>query len=67
MARSLKEALRDGKISERQLETLIRREARELGMTYAEALRRARSGSLPDSTLGIDLSLLVSMHDAPRH
>jgi hypothetical protein len=65
MPRALKSAIQAGQLSERQLEQLIKHEARELGLTYRQAVRRAREGRLPDSTIGTDLAMLVSILDAP--
>jgi hypothetical protein len=65
MPKALKSAIQARQLSERQLERLIAHEARELGLTYRQAVRRARSGKLPDSTIGTDLTMLVSILDAP--
>ncbi len=65
MPKALQTAIRGGRLTERQLERLIEHEAREIGLSYQQAIRRARSGKLPDSTIGTDLSMLVSILDAP--
>jgi hypothetical protein len=67
MPKELKEALKRGRLTERQLKRLVEHEARELGLTYRQAVLRARSGKLPDTTVGTDLAMLVSILDAPKH
>jgi hypothetical protein len=57
----LARAIESGHISQAQLRQLITLEAKAIGLTYEEAIARARSGSLPRNSTGADLDLLVTM------
>lgn len=61
LPRKLREAIETGELTEQQLRELITLEARELGFTYEEAVRRARERRLPHNVLGADLELLVQL------
>jgi hypothetical protein len=59
---SLVDAIERGELTREQLDELIRLEARALGLDYAEAVRRARAGTLPEQyPLRADLELLVDL------
>jgi hypothetical protein len=64
MTRSLQEAIKRGRLNDGDLRRLISHEARQLGLSTEQALRRARANKLPDSTIGIDLRMLVSILDS---
>jgi hypothetical protein len=57
----LREAIEAGVLTREQLEDLIAFEAAELGLTFADAVDKARRDELPKSIAGADLRLLVSM------
>ena len=59
--KELVDALEAGELTDEQLRQLITLEARALGLTFDEAIRRAKDGSLPGCHLGADLSLLVEL------
>ncbi|MCI0483427.1 MAG: hypothetical protein L0Y78_02470 [candidate division NC10 bacterium] len=61
LPRELREAINRGKLTQAQLRELIALEARALGLTYDEAVRRARERRLPRNVLGSDLELLVQL------
>lgn len=63
MTTDLLDALERGSLTEEQLRELIASEARQLGLTFEEAVSRARSGTLPRNVLGIDLRLLICLLD----
>ena len=54
-------AIEAGELTDEQLRQLITLEARELGLTFDEAVRRAKERSLPGCHLGSDLGLLIEM------
>ncbi|RIK37689.1 MAG: hypothetical protein DCC58_17630 [Chloroflexi bacterium] len=54
-------ALEEGTLTQDQLRELITIEAQQLGLTFQTAVKRARDDTLPRTTLGFDLRLLVSM------
>ncbi len=58
---SLLAALEHGELSLEQLRQLIRIEAEDLGLSFDEAVRRARERSLPRNETGSDLQLLVML------
>ena len=51
-------------LSAEQFLRLIEVEARAIGLTYDEALRRARARTLHESPIGTDLGLLIDMLQA---
>jgi hypothetical protein len=53
------QALEDGELTQAQLRELIAIEAEELGLTYDEAVKRARQHTLPHTPTGDDLRFLV--------
>ena len=57
----LARAIEDGRLTQEQLRQLISFEASELGLTFEEAVDRARRGKLPKNSTGSDLDLLVTM------
>ncbi len=61
MPAELVRALEDGELTDNQLVQLITIEAAELGLSFDEAVQRARDGSLPKNLVGLDLELLVSL------
>jgi hypothetical protein len=61
MTKTLQEGLNSGRLTRSQLRELIEEEARELGLSYDQAIERAREGKLPRNVVGSDLSLLISL------
>jgi len=61
LPRKLQAAIKRGELTQAQLRRLITLEARELGLSYEEAVRRARERRLPRNVLGADLELLVQL------
>jgi hypothetical protein len=61
MPASLVRAIDAGELTVEQLRELIAFEAQELGLSYDEAVRRARERTLPKNALGMDLEDLVLM------
>ena len=56
------QAIEDGQpLNDEQFRELIRHEAELLGLTFDEAVERAREGTLPKNAIGLDLELLVHM------
>ncbi|MBI2455100.1 MAG: hypothetical protein A3G35_16250 [candidate division NC10 bacterium RIFCSPLOWO2_12_FULL_66_18] len=58
---ALQEAIEKGELTEAQLRELIALEAQALGLTYEEAVRRARDRCLPKNHIAADLELLVQL------
>lgn len=61
LPQSLQQAIEHGELTEEQLRQLIAFEAEELGLSFEEAVRRARERCLPRNPLGADLELLVQL------
>lgn len=61
LPRKLQQAIKRGKLTPAQLRQLITLEARELGLSYKEAVRLARQRRLPRNVLGADIELLVQL------
>lgn len=59
-------ALEAGELSEAQLRELIRLEAEALGMTFEEAVAKARAGTLPRTLIASDLEMLVELLPQPK-
>lgn len=57
----LQEAIERGELTGEQLRELITLEANELGLSFDEAVRRAKERRLPHTTIGADLELLVEL------
>jgi hypothetical protein len=57
----LLEAMENGALTDEQLRRLIALEAAQLGLSFDEAVRRARDGSLPKTVIGSDVELLVDL------
>lgn len=57
----LLKALEAGELTRSQLDDLIRLEAEALKLTYEEAVRLAREGSLPRGPIADDLEFLVEL------
>lgn len=55
----LQQAIEEGELTEEQLRQLVTLEAKALGLTCEEAIKRAKDGTLPRGLLGSDLELLV--------
>jgi hypothetical protein len=55
----------DGVLSREQLCQLITIEAEMIGLTFDEAVARARADTLPRNPIGFDIRALVGMIDAP--
>jgi hypothetical protein len=61
---ALVDAVEVGELSADQLQELITAEAKALGLTFDEAVRAAKDGTLPKNLIGSDLSLLVDLLEA---
>ena len=57
----LREAIENNTMTEAQIRQLIEIEAGELGLTYAEAMRKARAGELSTGPLGTDIEFLAAV------
>jgi hypothetical protein len=57
----LQRAIEKGKLTDEQLRELITFEAEALGLTYEEAVERAKARTLPRTHIGADLELLVQL------
>jgi hypothetical protein len=58
---ALLRALEDSELSQKQLRELIAFEARNLGLTFDQAVERARNDTLPRTPQGFDLQFHVLM------
>lgn len=59
-------AMKEGQtLTEAQLRQLIELEAKAIGLSFDEALERARERKLPNNPIGLDLSLLIEMLTSP--
>ena len=54
-------AIESGELTQAQLRQLITLEARELGLSFDEAVTRARAMTLPRSLIGSDIDFLVEL------
>lgn len=62
LATTLTRSLEQGNpLSTEEVRELIAHEAELVGLTYEQALRRARTRTLPRNYLGADLQLLIDM------
>ena len=61
----LQQAIEEGELTDEQLRELITLEAKAVGLTYEEAIKRANDRPLPQSLLGGDLELLVQLLPSP--
>ncbi len=61
----LQQAIEEGELTDEQLRELITLEAKAVGLTYEEAIKRANDRTLPQSLLGGDLELLVQLLPSP--
>ena len=57
----LQKAIERGELTEAQLRELIELEAKAIGLTYEEAVKKARERRLPKNYIGADLELLVQL------
>ena len=57
----LQRAIEQGELTEEQLRELITLEAKALGLSYEEAIKRAKQRTLPRTHVGADLELLVEL------
>lgn len=57
----LLEAIERGEVTDDQLRELIALEARAIGLSFDEALRAAKDGTLPKNYVGADLELLIDL------
>ena len=55
------EAIERGLVSQEQLRELIEIEAEWIDLSFDEAVRRTRQGTLPKNEVGADLEFLVRM------
>lgn len=58
---TLQQAIERGELTIEQLRELITLEAKALGQSYEEAVKKARERSLPRTHIGADLELLVEL------
>ena len=57
----LQRAIEKGQLTDEQLRELITFEAAALGLSYEEAIERAKARTLPRNYIGADLELLVQL------
>jgi hypothetical protein len=57
----LRQALEHAELTTDQLKLLIEIEAEQLGLTFEEAVTRARADALPHTPLGFDLQFHILM------
>lgn len=57
----LQSAIEQGELTLEQLRELIELEAKALGLTFDEAVHRAKERRLPHNVIGADLELLVQL------
>ena len=60
----LQQAIEQGELTEAQLRELIELEAKAIGLSYEEAVTKARERRLPKNYIGADLELLVQLLSA---
>lgn len=60
---ALRQAIKRGRLTPSQLTCLIRVEAKALGLSPADAIKRARARNLPRHYLADDLALLVQLQN----
>lgn len=58
---SLRKAMDGGMLSHEQLRQLIELEAQAIGLDFDQAIKGARSNTLPHSAIGTDLRFLIQM------
>lgn len=63
LPQDLVDAVESGEITREQLMRLIEFEAEELGLTFDEAVERARNDTLPKNYLGSGIQFYVMMLD----
>ena len=61
LPQELQEAIESGELTEAQLRELIRLEAQAIGLSYEEAVERAKERSLPKSPIGLDIEALFQL------
>ena len=61
LPRELQRAIERGQLTDEQVRELITLEAAALGLTYEEAVERAKARTLPRNHIGADLELLVQL------
>ena len=54
-------AMEAGELTQSQLRELIRIEAESIGLTFDEAIDRAKKGTLPGCHIGSDIDFLIEM------
>ncbi len=57
----LQKAMELGELTDPQIRQLIELEAREIGLSYDEAVASAKAQTLPRTAIGSDLKLLVRL------
>lgn len=57
----LQKAIEQGELTDEQLRELITLEAEALGLTYDQAIEKAKARTLPKNYLGADIELLASL------
>lgn len=61
LPKDLEQAIADGTLTEEQLKELIRLEADALGLSFDQAVKQAKAGTLPKNYIGADLELLIDL------
>jgi len=64
ISKTLREAMKRGRLTPTQVTRLIGVEAKALGLSTEEAIQRARSGDLPRDYLADDIAQLVRLWDS---
>jgi len=57
----LQKAIEQGELTQVQLRELITLEAKAIGLSYAQAVKKAKAHKLPRNHIGADLGLLVKL------
>jgi len=60
----LRHAIETSSMTEAQIHQLIEFEARVLGLTYDEAMQKAKEGTLPTGPIGTDIEFLAALFAA---
>ena len=61
----LQQAIEEGALTDEQLRELITLEAKAIGLTFEEAVARARNRTLPHNALGTDVEFLLHLLPLP--
>jgi hypothetical protein len=61
LPKELQQAIERGELSREQLKQLITIEADALSLSFDDAVKRAKDGTLPNNYIGADLELLIEL------